>query len=262
MEHPRIKDTLVEVPGGQVFVRQWNMGRQNLAPIVLLHDSLGSVELWRGFPEALAQATGRTVWAYDRLGFGQSSPRHEQPSTAFILEEARLYFPAIAEQLKLDEYILFGHSVGGAMAICIAAHRPNRCRAVITEAAQAFVEERTLEGIRTAQTNFEDPAQFARLTRWHGGKARWVLEAWTGVWLSPAFRGWTLEVCLPRVRCPVLALHGDRDEYGSVAFPSRIVKGVQGPARMEVLQNCGHVPHREQEPLVLKLVEDFLQNIP
>ncbi|GIW23853.1 alpha/beta fold hydrolase [Meiothermus sp.] len=261
MAAPNVHDAWLEVPGGQVFVRQWNIGQQNKTPIVLLHDSLGSVELWRGFPAALAQATGRNVWAYDRLGFGRSSPRTEPPSLDFILEEARLYFPAIAEGLELNEYILFGHSVGGAMALCIAAHQPAQCRAVITEAAQAFVEERTLQGIRAAQQSFQDPTQFARLARWHGEKARWVLEAWTGVWLEPAFGGWTLEPYLNRVHCPVLALHGDRDEYGSVAFPERIVHGVAGPARMEVLPDCGHVPHREKEALVLGLVEDFLRNI-
>lgn len=258
----QVQDTLVEVPGGQVFVRRWDTGQPQKAPLVLLHDSLGSVELWRGFPAVLAQATGRTVWAYDRLGFGRSSPRTETPSLGFILEEAQTYFPAVAAKLELDAYILFGHSVGGAMALCIAAHQPERCRAVITEAAQAFVEARTLEGIQAAQQGFEDPAQFARLTRWHGTKARWVLEAWTGVWLSPAFRDWTLEPCLSRVRCPVLAIHGDADEYGSVAFPERIVAGVQGPAHLELMQGCGHVPHREQEPLVLGLVRSFLEHLP
>lgn len=257
-----VHDAAVEVPGGQVFVRQWATGQPQKAPLVLLHDSLGSVELWREFPAALAQATGRTVWAYDRLGFGRSSPRTEPPSLGFILEEAQFYFPAVAAQLELDQYILFGHSVGGAMALCIAAHQPARCRAVIAESAQAFVEERTLEGIRAAQQGFQDPAQFARLTRWHSEKARWVLEAWTGVWLSPAFRGWTLEPCLSRVRCPVLAIHGDADEYGSVAFPQRIVAGVSGPARLELVQGCGHVPHREREPIVLGLVRDFLRALP
>ncbi|RIH89180.1 2-succinyl-6-hydroxy-2,4-cyclohexadiene-1-carboxylate synthase [Meiothermus luteus] len=256
-----VSDRWVEVPGGQVFARRWALAESHKAPIVLLHDSLGSVELWRGFPAALAQATGREVWAYDRLGFGRSSPRTKPPSLGFILEEAWLYFPAIAKGLELREYILFGHSVGGAMALCIAAYQPGRCRAVITEAAQAFVEERTLQGIRAAQQGFQDPTQFARLERWHGEKARWVLEAWTGVWLAPGFRGWTLEPCLKGVRCPVLALHGDRDEYGSLAFPKRIVEGVQGPARMELLPDCGHVPHREKEALVLGLVEDFLRNI-
>ncbi|MCS7059322.1 MAG: alpha/beta fold hydrolase [Meiothermus sp.] len=262
MPGPVVSDHRARVPGGQVFARQWAVGESRKAPIVLLHDSLGSVELWRGFPAALAQATGRTVWAYDRLGFGRSSPREEPPSVDFILEEAQLYFPVIAAQLGLQEYALFGHSVGGAMALCIAAHQPDRCRAVIAEAAQAFVEERTLQGIQTAQQSFQDPTKFARLKRWHGEKARWVLEAWTGVWLAPAFRAWTLEPCLKKVHCPVLALHGDRDEYGSVAFPERIARGVQGPARMEVLPGCGHVPHREKEALVLEAVKGFLQGIP
>jgi pimeloyl-ACP methyl ester carboxylesterase len=128
------------------------------------------------------------------------------------------------------------------MAIAIAATQGARCRFVVTESAQAFVEQRTLDGIVAAKAQFERNDQFARLARWHGDKAAWVLDAWTQVWLDPAFAAWSLDRWLPQVRCPVLAIHGDRDEYGSVAFPERIAHGVQGPARMVVLEACGHVP--------------------
>lgn len=256
-----VRDSMVEVPGGQVFVRQWDAGHNQRLPIILLHDSLGSVELWRRFPKALAQTTNRTVMAYDRLGFGRSSPRTEPPSTHFILEEAAVYFPAVAEGMGLDGYILFGHSVGGAMALCIAAQQPQRCQAVVAESAQCFVEEQTLAGIRAAQRNFDDPAQFSRLSRWHGERARWVLEAWTKIWLSPEFQSWSLEPCLERVDCPVLAIHGNQDEYGSSEFPRRIAQGVRGFSRMQILDSCGHVPHREKENEVLGLVRSLLEEL-
>jgi pimeloyl-ACP methyl ester carboxylesterase len=198
------------------------------------------------------------VIAYDRLGFGNSTPRRERPSVDFVTEEASRYFPALRRALGLTRFVLLGHSVGGAMALAIAAAERDGCAAVITESAQAFVEPRTLEGIRAARAEFDRPEQFAKLTRWHGAKAHWVLDAWAGVWLSPEFRSWTLDLQLPAVRCPVLAIHGDRDEYGSVAFPRRIAAGVGGPSQLAILEGCGHVPHRERRADVLRLAASFL----
>ena len=252
-------DSFVDVPGGSIFVRHWNSGLNNRPPIILLHDSLGSVELWRDFPEALAKATKRQVIAYDRLGFGRSTQRLERPSLDFINEEADTFFPAIQHALDITRFSLFGHSVGGAMALVIAASQSKGCEAVITESAQAFVEPRTLSGIRAAKTQFDDPDQFEKLAKWHGEKARWVLDAWTEVWLSPEFSSWNLDQHLGKVRSPVVAIHGDSDEYGSVEFPRRIVSKVKGPSELTILDQCGHVPHRERKEDVLHLTSSFLE---
>lgn len=245
-------DAYLPVPGGEVFVRTWMPSASSHSiPLVLLHDSLGCVELWREFPARLAERLNRPVIAYDRLGFGRSSPRHELPSPQFIREEAEVQVPALCTALGLAEFVLFGHSVGGGMALLIAATQPTKCQAVITESAQAFVEERTRAGIRAAQALFQQPEQMARLRKYHGDKAEWVLRAWTETWLSPAFDEWTLGPDLPRVRCPVLAIHGDQDEFGSVAFPRFIVEHIGGPAELAVLEGVGHVPHRERPGDVL-----------
>ena len=246
---------------GRVFVRRWPVEGSGRAPIVLLHDSLGSVAQWRDFPSKLAQATSREVIAYDRLGFGQSDPRDELPSPAFVREEASSSFAGVRDALQLQHFVLFGHSVGGAMALEIAAAEGARCVGVVSESAQAFVEPRTRTVIRDAKAAFASDAQMARLQRWHGDKARWVLEAWTEVWLDASFDDWSLRDCLPRVHCPVLAIHGDGDEYGSLAFPRTIADGVAGPARMVALQGCGHVPHREQEAVVFEIVTEFLATL-
>ena len=134
-----------------------------------------------------------------------------------------------------------------------------RCEAVISESAQAFVEPRTLSGIRAARERFSDPEQFEKIVKWHGAKARWVLEAWTEVWLSPAFSSWTLDPYLGKVRCPVLAIHGDLDEFGSVEFPRRIASQVSGPSEVAILNGCGHVPHRERREEVPQLTASFLE---
>ena len=177
-------DAIADVPGGRVLARRWKSEHQDRVPIVLLHDSLGSVDQWRDFPAALAQATARDVVAYDRLGFGRSTRRVGTPTMGFIHEEAETFFPVLSQELGIPTALLFGHSVGGAMALVIAALHPSRCEAVVTEAAQAFVEPRTLAGIQAAKKAFGDPEQFARIARWHGKKAQWVLDAWTEVWLS------------------------------------------------------------------------------
>jgi len=255
-----VSDSLVEVPGGSIFVRRWGVGRSERAPIVLLHDSLGSVDQWRDFPDALARATNRPAVAYDRLGFGKSTQRSQRPSVDFVTEEAVKFFTPLRRALGITRFSLFGHSVGGAMALAIAALQGEACEAVITEAAQAFVEPRTLAGIRSAKDQFGDPRQFEKLVKWHGAKAKWVLDAWTEVWLSPEFSSWSLDGYLDRIECPVLAIHGDLDEYGSMEFPRHITSGVKGASQLAILNRCGHVPHRERREEVLRLTSSFLES--
>lgn len=260
MRSTRIEDFKVEVPGGHVYGKMWTPETASKkSPLILLHDSLGSVDLWRGFPSMLAENLSRCVVAYDRLGFGKSDARDALPSIDFIEEEATKYFPAIKEGLSIQHYVLFGHSVGGGMAINIAARDPD-CKAVITMAAQAFVEDLTVKGIQAAQRIFEKHGQMERLEKWHGPKAKWVLHAWTDVWLSPEFVNWSLQPSISRVHCPVLAIHGENDEYGSSAFPKFISENVGGQAMMLLLKNCGHMPHRENPQKVIGAVKAFLGN--
>jgi pimeloyl-ACP methyl ester carboxylesterase len=256
-------DHWVEHPSGRMFARQWRPEdvEPALAPIVLLHDSLGCVELWRDFPALLAAATRRRVVAYDRLGFGHSDARVGRPPPGFIAEEATAAWPALRAQLGIARFVAVGHSVGGGMAVEIAAHAGADCVALVTMAAQAFVEDRTLAGLRAAQARFADPAQVERLARYHGGKAAWALDAWLGRWLDPAFSTWSLAAALPRVTCPVLVIHGDDDEYGSAAHPRRIADAVAGPAKFEMLPGGGHIPYREQPELVVRLIADFLRQL-
>ena len=244
-----------------MFARTWvPLSRRHdaSATFLLFHDSLGCVELWRKFPEQLAIATGRSVLAYDRPGFGRSDPHPERLDFTFIRDEAVSVVPALLDVFELDAIIPFGHSVGGGMAISTAARFPQRCAAVITESAQALVEELTLAGVRAARDQFERPGQLQRLARYHGDKARWVLDAWVETWLDPGMAGWCLDDTLRGVHCPTLALHGDEDEFGSVEHPQRIARLTQGPARAVILEACGHVPHREQPTRVLDEVTDFL----
>lgn len=257
-------DHWINADTGRLFARRWvrsDSPRDTDATILLFHDSLGCVELWRDFPEQLAAATRRSVVAYDRLGFGQSDPHPGPLPLTFIHDEAATVVPQLREALGIDAIVPFGHSVGGGMAVATAARWPAWCEALVTEAAQTFVEDRTLAGLRAARVDFDRPGQLERLARYHGDKARWVLDAWIGTWLDPAFANWRLDDDLRRVHCPTLALHGDNDEYGSAQHPERIAHLTQGPSRAVVLEGCGHVPHREQPARVLDEVVRFMTDL-
>ncbi len=259
-----ISEHWIDSSRGKLFCKQWIPEAKistARAPIVLFRDSLGCVALWRNFPEQLALATGRAVIAYDRLGFGQSAPYPGTLSPSFIVDEAGEAFSALSKHFAFEAFIAFGHSVGGAMATACAAAFPNACRALVTEAAQAFVEQRTIDGIRAAERDFVGDDQLQRLAKYHGDKAQWVLRAWVDTWLSDGFRDWTLDAELIRVQCPVLSLHGELDEFGSALHPERFAALPKGPAAMKLLSGCGHVPHRQQPQVVLVYVSEFLAGL-
>ena len=265
MSNLKIEAFDIEVAGGSIYAKKWTPETTSTeSPLILLHDSLGSVDLWKDFPSVLAENLSRSVVAYDRLGFGKSSARDTLPDSDFIEDEATNYFPAIKENLFLSrdnkKYALLGHSVGGGMAINIAAGDSD-CEAVVTMSAQAFVEDLTVKGIEDAKQFFAKPGQLERLQKWHGNKAKWVLDAWTEVWLSEAFASWSLQSCIGNVSCPVLAIHGENDEYGSLAFPTFITENTGGQSEMLILKECGHTPHKEKPDEVLNAVKLFLDKV-
>jgi pimeloyl-ACP methyl ester carboxylesterase len=227
----------------------------------MLHDSLGCVDLWRELPEQLCVQTGRAVYAYDRLGFGKSSIRKKLPSSTFIEEESKIILPQLLDHFFISDCILFGHSVGGGMALVGASQLKNRCKAVITESAQAYLSQQTTLGILAAEKQFQKKSAFEKLKKYHGTKAQWILDAWIKLWLSPQMKKWSLLDYLPKIMCPVLILHGDRDEFGTEEFPQFIKKHLSTQVEMEIISDCGHIPHREHPEFFLKKVSDFLYSI-
>ncbi len=250
------QDHSLRLDEGTVFAREWRPANATGSAIVLLHDSLGCVEMWREFPELLAQATGRRVIAYDRLGFGRSSERRDVLALSFVGDESTI-LARILSAFEVESFVLFGHSVGGGMAL-VASERIAGCEAVISESAQAFVEQRTVDGIRLAEKDFENPNQLRRLEKYHGARTKWVLESWTKTWLATQFANWSLRAELQGVKAPALVIHGDRDEYGSTLHPERIVSACEGRVEKLIFKNCGHFPHREMPSEVLREVSAFL----
>ena len=227
--------------------------------LVLLHDSLGCITVWRDFPERLAAALGCDALVYDRRGYGRSSPFGPEPRTPGYLEAEADVLARVLDACGVREAVLFGHSDGGSIALVAAAREPARVRAVVTEGAHVFVEERTLAGIRDAREALRTTDLRDRLRRHHGDRTDGVTAAWIDVWLSPGFRDWNIERHLPDVRCPTLVLQGEDDEYGTPAQVHAIVRGVAGPVRAELLPGVGHTPHRAAPDEVLRLTTAFLR---
>jgi len=259
---PQVQDFRVPVRGGSLYVKRWQvLAETTRSPVVLLHDSLGCVALWRDFPQALALATGRSVIAYDRLGFGQSAAHPGVLAPDFVTGEAQDGFAHVLARLGMDRFVVMGHSVGGGMAIHIAGVYGKRCCALITESAQTFLEEQTLAGIRAAKSAFSRDGQLQRLGKYHGEKAQWVFDAWVNTWLSPAFAAWNLDASIGQIQCPVLAIHGMADEYGSVAHPQKIAALARAPVTLECIPACGHVPHRQYRETTLGAIAQFLETL-
>ncbi len=263
MTQPNISEHKIKIGQAELFAKYWEMDQPSIptSPIILFHESLGSVELWRDFPEKLAIATGRSVIAYDRLGFGLSSKLEHPLSIDFVAEEAKSVLPVVLNYFQINSFVAMGHSVGGGMASVCAALYPEQCQALITESAQSKVEEVTLAGIRLAKENFKNEKLFNRLSKYHADKTQWVLDAWTETWLAPAFLTWNLDEYLVLIQCPILAIHGENDEYATLAQPKRFVELGKGENFLAVIDNCGHFPHQEKQEQVLEVIVEFLKGI-
>ncbi len=248
---------------GRLYARRWEPTEDTgaRAPILLFHESLGSVAQWREFPDYLAKETQREVIAYDRLGFGRSDARTEPMESDLMASEANVYFPKLRAHFEFEKCVCFGHSIGGAISVFCAGAFPESCVAVISESTQVLGEARSWEGIAAARALFRDPIQFSRIEKYHGAKARWVLDAWVNTWDKPEFRNFSLAEPLQKVRCPTLIIHGDRDEFGTIAQPQAMARHISAETRLEILSDVGHVPHRERPMEVATLVRDFLSNL-
>ncbi|MBL8660439.1 MAG: alpha/beta fold hydrolase [Rhodospirillales bacterium] len=227
--------------------------------LVLLHEGLGCVRLWRGFPEALARRTGLGVFLYSRAGYGRSSPALGPLPVDYHRIEALEVLPAVLAAAGVDRPVLVGHSDGGTIALINAGEAEPPALAVVTMAAHVFNEDVTLEGIVAAREAFTGTDLRARLSVYHGNNVDGAFWGWCDAWLSPAFRDWNVELHLPSVTCPVLVIQGEDDHYGTDAQVKAIAGQVSGPAEMLMIADCGHAPHLEQPERACAAIAAFLR---
>lgn len=247
--------------GIDIEVSWLRAGRANRPLLVFLHEGLGSVAMWRDFPRDLCDAAECRGLVLSRYGYGRFTPRppEEKWQVDYMHRQAVEALPALFARLDIGPDRLHGapwlvgHSDGGSIALIFAASFPETVAGLIVMAPHVVVEDLSVRSIEAARQAYLETGLRARLARYHADvdSAFW---GWNDIWLDPAFRTWDIHALLPAIRCPLLAVQGVDDEYGTMAQ----IEGIQRYApqtRLLKLPRCGHSPHRDQpEALTAEIV--------
>jgi pimeloyl-ACP methyl ester carboxylesterase len=227
--------------------------------LVFLHEGLGSIAMWRDFPARVARAVHCDAVVYSRYGYGNSDPLAAPRSVRYMHDEALVALPEILDRLDVDRPILIGHSDGGSIALILAGAGAWPVRAVVTMAAHVLVEDISVASIAAAKIAFETTDLPLKLAKYHADvdSAFW---GWNRIWLAPEFRRWNIEEYLPRIACPVLAIQGADDEYGTMEQMRRIDAATADVELLE-LEACGHSPHRDRPETVLVSIRRFVDRL-
>jgi pimeloyl-ACP methyl ester carboxylesterase len=226
--------------------------------LVMLHEGLGSVRLWRGLPEKLHALTGASVLAFSRFGHGQSDPPPQARTPAFMHDEALEVLPQALRAAGIEEPpILVGHSDGASIALIYAASHPVAGLALM--APHVFVEQVCVDAIRETREAFDNEGLRERMARHHNDPDV-TFSGWCDVWLDPDFLSWNLESLLPRIHAPMLLIQGRDDEYGTLAQIDAVQSAVRGPVERLVVTG-GHSPHLEHPDEVPAAIAAFIDGL-
>ncbi len=252
---------------GQSLEVQRIAGNAAQGTIVFLHEGLGSVAMWRSFPAQVCAATGCAGLVYSRQGYGQSAPAARPLPPTYMHHEAWEVLPALLSQLGIDHPIMLGHSDGGTIALLYASRFATR--SCIVMAPHLFVEDISLRSIAAARVAFESSDLRGKLAKFHSDVdgAFWQ---WNDVWLSEGFRSFNIEVECTQIACPLLAIQGVDDPYGTMAQIDALKgtfineNGTQSKylllRQLLKLEQCGHSPQRDQTYAVISKVASFLSS--
>lgn len=238
----------------------WIGPSPSVAPtLIFLHEGLGSLSLWRDFPEVLCERTGTGGLVYSRLGHGKSDSFGGPRSVRFMHDEALVVLPQLLDAFAIHTPILIGHSDGGSIALIYAGAGLGRPAGLILEAPHVFVEDLTVASIAQLRVRYESADWRSRLARHHGSNMDPLFRAWTDAWLSPAFRSWNIEQYLPGVRSPTLVIQGTDDEYGTARQMQTVASSVGSHCVTVMLDACGHTPHVDQRAHVEAVMSTFVR---
>ena len=245
---------------GRKLEYEWFGEATAAAPVlVFLHEGLGSIRQWRDFPAQVAVATGWRALAYNRYGYGDSDVLEAPRKPDFMHDEARIALPELLRALKVHEPILVGHSDGASISL-IHAGSAFPVRAVAVAAPHVFMEAFNLVSIADLTRTFETTDLPEKLGKYHRDPRK-TFHGWSDVWQSPGFRDWDIQEFLPGISCPVLAIQGSDDQYGSMAQLHAIARQVKGSCELLEIPGCGHSPHREQPKVLLDALVRFVASV-
>lgn len=230
--------------------------------LLLLHEGLGCVGMWKDFPAALAARTGYGVLAYSRPGYGGSDPVPLPRPLSYMHDEAATVVPAILDQAGIRKTILVGHSDGASIATIYAGSRQDfRVRGLALMAPHFFVEDISVASIAAARQAYETGDLRARLARHHGDNVDVAFRGWNDVWLDPAFRDWRIDDALAHVRVPMLIIQGRDDQYGTAAQIALARQEAYCPVETVLLERCGHSPQFDRRAATLEAIATFSHRV-
>lgn len=247
----------VTIDGVRLEYQRFPARKPGMAPLVFLHEGLGSVAMWRDFPARVAAATGAETIVYSRRGYGRSDRLAGPRAVDYMHVEAREVLPALLRALGIEKPILVGHSDGGSIAL-IHAGSGHATSGLVLMAPHVFVEDVTVASIAAAKDTYRTTDLGKRLGRYHDD-ADHVFWGWNDIWLLPAFRQWNIESFVPPIAAPMLVIQGEDDEYGSAAQFEAIARLAQAPCETLLLPACRHSPHRDQPERTLELIAGFVR---
>lgn len=251
----------VSVAGATLEVRVWGPPPGKAPTLVLLHEGLGSVSLWRDIPDALTAMTGCGVLAYSRAGYGQSDPAVLPRKIDYMTREAIDVLPRVLDAAGMQRIVLIGHSDGASIAAIYAGTVVDtRLQGICLIAPHFFVETGGRNEILAASNAFHSTDLRDRMARHHKYPEN-AFFGWADAWLNPAFLAWNIEDVIAGIRVPVLAIQGVGDQYGTMAQIDRLEKGVKGRFSRLDLADCKHAPQFEQRVQTLAAISEFVAQI-
>jgi pimeloyl-ACP methyl ester carboxylesterase len=249
----------IDWAGRPVRIEHAWVGVHDAPLVVFLHEGLGSLAMWKDFPQRLCEAAGLRGLVYSRPGYGRSTLRaaDEIWGVDFMHRQAFEVLPALLRALGVGEpYTLFGHSDGGSIALLHAARFADQVSRCVVLAPHIFVEDLSVASIEQARAAYEQGDLKKGLAKYHDDPDS-AFYGWNGIWLNPTFRRWRIGTAVQALRCPVLAVQGLDDEYGTLEQ----IRGIQRlypPTQLLELPACGHSPHRDQPAALIEAVTTFL----
>ncbi len=255
-----MQSSFIEVCGHKLEYQLIPAHQLNRPTLVFLHEGLGSVSLWRDFPARVAAATGCQTLIYSRYGYGLSDVLQAPFTVRYMHDEALVVLPELLDALEIDNPVLIGHSDGGSIALIHAAGAQRDVAGLILMAPHVFVEAISVDSITQAKVAFETTDLPQKLAKYHADVTR-TFWGWNDIWLHPDFRAWNIEEYLPSITCPILAIQGVDDEYGTVAQVEAIRDQVPGDVDILELADCRHSPHRDQAEATLSAMAAFVSDL-
>ena len=250
----------IDVDGRSLEAAWWGPAPDGTDSIVLLHEGLGCVAMWRDFPETLARATGLGVFAWSRFGYGRSDPALLPRPISYMHDEAQL-LPRVLDAAGVRRCALLGHSDGASIAAIHSGTAPDeRVAGLVLIAPHFFVEDRSIASIAAIRTAYRDTNLRERLARYHADPDN-AFRGWNDAWLDPRFRVWRIDGVLPALSVPMLILQGSEDEYGSAEQLRVAARDAGGPVQAEVIAGAAHAPHLTGPGEVLERVVPFVRSL-